>query len=107
MDDLADGSSSIRSMELSDADVFKALSSLDISKAKATPNRFHVHGSGGSDFCSSQKKKKKKVGALLCMRTSTNLRRRDTALLEEDIHGDFNDIHAFFFFAFFFFPYCW
>ena len=56
------------------------------------------HGSGGSDFCSLQKKKKKKkkVGALLRMRTSTNLRRRDAALLEEDIHGDINDIHAFF-----------
>ena len=45
-----------------------------------------------------KKKKKKKVGALLRMRTSTNLRRRDAAKKINDIHGDFNDIHAFFFF---------
>ena len=44
---------------------------------------FMFHGSGGSDFCSFQKKKKK-VGALLRMRTSTNLRRCDAALLEEE-----------------------
>ena len=41
---------------------------------------FMFHGSGGSDFCSLQKK----VGALLRMRTSTNLLRRDAALLEEE-----------------------
>ena len=47
---------------------------------------FMFRGSGGSDFCSLQKKKKKKkkVGALLRMRTSTKLRRRDAALLEEE-----------------------
>ena len=44
---------------------------------------FMFRGSGGSDFCSLQKKKKK-VGALLRMRTSTKLRRRDAALLEEE-----------------------
>ena len=44
---------------------------------------FMFHGSGGSDFCSLQKKKEK-VGALLRMRTSTNLRRCDAALLEEE-----------------------
>ena len=42
---------------------------------------FMFHGSGGSDFFSLQKKIK--MGALLRMRTSTNLRRRDAALLKE------------------------
>ena len=66
---------------------------------KATPNRFHVSRIRRVRFLQFATTKKK-VGALMRMRTSTNLRRRDAALLEEDIHGDFNDIHAFFFFFF-------
>ena len=51
------------------------------------------HGSGGSDFFAVRKKKEKSGRAL---RTSTNLRRRDARKkINNDIHGVFNDIHAF------------
>ena len=64
------------------------------------------HGSSSLIFavCKKKKKKKKKVGEFLHMRTSTNLRRRDARKKINDIHGDFNYIHAFSFFFFFYPP---
>ena len=63
---------------------------------------FMFRGSGGSDFCSLQKKKKKWARSCACVRAPncvvvTQLCSRKKI---NDIHGDFNDIHAFFFFFF-------
>ena len=60
---------------------------------------FMFRGSGGSDFCSLQKKKKKWARSCACVRAPncvvvTQLCSRKKI---NDIHGDFNDIHAFFY----------